>query len=207
MTKIQFNATTGKNFRATMAKYHVARHQLNDTINKLNDALKSWNKIMDGDFDDLDDLKNGNAEGVLRDEATIKSSIATAHANIERIKDTLSKAREKAQASCEKAEALVTDDLYNAYAHDENFADAIATWFKAQGFTDATAENCDAFTRYIGNHSKNNSARQSAKKGYLTDCQNKKGFIKLWLGSLCDDLQKDGVINAYKYQFDVTKKA
>ena len=164
---------------------------------------------LEGILNDLEDyrkLEKGETDGILRDKDTIGKSAVNAQANIERIKADLAKAREKSAKAMKSAEDLITDDLYDAYADDEDFAQAIATWFQANGFADATAENCEAYTRYIGSRSKKNGSKASAKSGILQTAQNKKSFTTIWLGALADDFQNAGIINAYKYTFDVTKK-
>ena len=59
MSKIQWNATSGKNFRDTLGKYHNAQHQLADTLLKLQADKKS------------------NVESIANMESTLESDNAT----------------------------------------------------------------------------------------------------------------------------------
>lgn len=203
MSKIQWNSTNGKAFRTVMAKYHDARHALNDFICKKSVVIAGLKQALDLDFEDLYALEKGEADGVLRSEADVKASALSNKSALEKAQNDLKAAREKCAKQTEKAEALVTDELYSAYNTD-TFADGIADWLKAQGFEDATPENCARFTQFVG--LRDLGSKSAFKAGKLTDAKSKKAFTRTFLGAFADLLQDEGIINAYKYTFVAPSK-
>lgn len=207
MSRIQWNATSGKNFRDTLGKYHNAQHQLADTLLKLQADKKS-------NVESLASMEETLAsDNATIDKADIERTIATLKAVGEKIDKDITRAREKSAKACEKALALVTDDLYNAYVDyakakgeksTDDFAQAIATWLIANGFVDATADACKGFAGLVG--LKRNSNRGKCKNGTLMAVQVRKVFEPTFIGALADNLQDAGIINAYKYNFELTSK-
>ena len=210
MKKIQFNATTLKSFRNTMAKYHNAKHSLADIINRKNAGIKSYKAILDDDVEDLKKLDAGEETVRTRDE--VEASAKNALVNIERLKDELAIAREKSANACETAEGLVTAELYNAYVSSQDtltedgavYVNALVEWFKGQGAQDADAENVACYASLIG--SRKNGSKASAKSGMLTGARTRKDFTTMFLSTLADALQASDIIKPHKYTFDVTKK-
>jgi hypothetical protein len=203
MKKIQWNTTNGKNFRTLMAKYHDARHALNDYICKKSVIVTGLKQAIDMDLEDILKLEKGENEGILRTLDEVKASYTVNTVNLTTAQEDLKVAREKCAKATEKAESLVTDDLYDAYNTDD-FATAIATWLVANGFDDADAENCQRFTTFVG--LRDLGAKAAFKAGKLTAGKNKKAFTRTFLGAFADLLQDEGIINAYKYTFVAPSK-
>lgn len=203
MKKIQWNTTNGKNFRTLMAKYHDARHALNDYICKKSVIVSGLKQALDLDLEDLYNLEDGKTEGILRTLDDVKKSALNNKIALDQAQNDLKVAREKCAKATEKAESLVTDDLYDAYNTDD-FATAIATWLVANGFDDADAENCQRFTTFVG--LRDLGAKAAFKVGKLTAGKNKKAFTRTFLGAFADLLQDEGIINAYKYTFVAPSK-
>lgn len=216
MTKIQYNTKDAKAFRTIMAKFHNAKHSLADYITettKKGGTLDNAKQALADDTEQLFTLRFGTDDakkGIIRTLDEVEKSFADNKAIVDRITENLSKAREKSNKACEDALALVTEDLYKGYCTigtDEcDFAEVIAKWFIAQGFKDATAENCDYYARWFGSKDKRNSSRKICEKQHLRSNMTKKDFTSAWMEALADDLQDAGIINAYKYTF-VPKKA
>jgi len=212
MTKIQFNSTNLKNFRNTMAKYHVARSLKADTINELTDSRNAYQKVLNKDIEQLLKLEKGETEGITRSKSEIEDDAKSAKANVVRLTASIKAATEKCEKSTAEAEKLITEDLYLAYVEyisdkgnndGKAFAQAVAEWFKAQGASDATPENTIGFVGVIG--SKDNGNRQQALTGNFEGAVTLKTFKKRFLGNLADNLQAAGIIAPYKYKFEVKK--
>lgn len=205
MAKIQFNATTLKTFRNTIGKYYIARHQLNDYIEKHNVIVAGLKASLSNDEEQFWRLTNGDADGITRDADAISASIADLKNKIDVQSANLASAKARAEKAEEKAIGLITPELYNAYVSCCNdgdadaFADAIAAWFKALGAEDATAENCRQFVGVVGK--RDTSVKQAHKTGKLTDAKKIGAFTKTFLGNLSDILVDNGLVDAYKYTF------
>lgn len=203
MQKIQYNTTSLKNFRTIMAKYHNARHALNDYICKKSVIISGLSQAIAMDLEDYSKLESGESEGIVRTMDEIKKSYTQNKSALDTAKADLKVAREKCDKATAQAEALVTDELYKGYYSDE-CAQAIATWLKAQGATDATPENCACYTNFVG--LRDLGAKSAFKAGALTDAKSKKAFTRTFLGAFADLLQAQGLINAYKYTFVAPSK-
>lgn len=216
MNKIQYNVKEAKPFRTIMAKFHNAKHELANYIaetTKKGGVLDSAKTALNEDANDLFTLKTGTEEekkAVVRTLEEVEKSYTASKARVDRVQDDLSKARDKANKACEDALALVTPELYAGYCtigtDDDNFGEVIAKWFIAQGFADATAENCDYYARWFGSKDKRNTARKICEKKHLRSNMTKKDFTSAWMEALADDLQDAGIINAYKYTFVPSSK-
>lgn len=205
---IQFNATSLKKFRGVVAKYYVAKNEVKDFILTNTVIVNGLKAALSADEDDIKRLDNG--ETVIRDRATIESSIADLTAKLEARSNALASARERSAKACADAESLITPALYDAYVSyveakgdgDEvAYATAIAEWLKAQGATDATPENCMGFVGLVG--LKNTSARAGLKDDLhrLTKAQSVKVFTTLFVGALADNLVNSNLVSVAKYKF------
>lgn len=196
--KIQFNATSGKDFRATMAKYYVAKHELNDYICAAQKRISSLRTIIDTDLERLVKIENGDATLGNADE--IKAEIVSMNAKVNAENEKLAKARDKANKSCEKAMATVTDAMYNAAAEqdDATFNKVFAAYLKANGFDTATPENVPVLHFGV----KANSAKKACKSGMLNGFMSQKAWTTVFLNELADTLYEQKVIDPYKYKFD-----
>lgn len=207
---IQFNVTTAKNFRNTLAKWYVAKNQVTDYANKRNDQIKAAKAIITADRDTLDEIAKGTYTGSQTKEA-LEKDIATMESRVETIRKEYTDACAKVEDSLTKAQNLVKDyeGLYKAYeaAAKGHFADeaytayceAIAKFFQDNGLADATAENVSRYARSIG--AKVLGAKASYKQKSVTGAQSKNVFVKIFLGNLADILADEGVISPAKYAY------
>lgn len=206
MSKIQYNATSAKSFRTTIAKFYVARHSIADYVLKNKASLKAWTTIAQTDSSALADLLlNGNEQ--IRSEHEIRESLAKANAQISAINASIKKFSDKFDSAVEKANNLVTDALYKSAKADfedgtDTFNAALAEWFKAQGLTDATPENVPVLQ--FG--AKKASAKKSCKDGVLVDFMSKKAWAEMFIRTLADQLVTDKCIDTYKYKFELPVK-
>ena len=71
---IQFNVTTAKNFRNTLAKWYVAKNQVTDYANKRNDQIKAAKAIITADRDTLDEIAKGTYTGSQTKEVSARNT-------------------------------------------------------------------------------------------------------------------------------------
>lgn len=209
MGKIQFNATSGKIFRATFGKFHNAQHSLAQSLCEVNDSLKNYRGILSTDESQLARLEKGDNVGIIRTREDIEKSREDAKSNITRLEKERVAMSQKAKKASEDTLALVTEELYKGYqsigTDNDIFATAIADWFKANGFADATPENCEVYTRWFGMFDKKNSNRKKVETTYLRTGMTKSNFTSAWCEAMADELQRNGIIHPFKYTYEVKK--
>lgn len=207
-TNINFNVTTGKVFRDTIAKYHTAGHNLKDVLAKFKKELK------DAQSSKAQLEETSKSENALISKEDCEKAIKVQDALIEKIKSEIEKARKKAVSREETGLALVTDDLYDAYVdanswdklsecdaeNDVKYLSALCDWFKGQGFQDATPENVKVFAKMVSQ--KRSGARNIE---YFRTAESRKQFNKDFIEGICDYLQVRGLIAPHKYEYIVKK--
>ena len=111
----QFNATSAKAFRATLAKWHNATFKIADELLAKNDRVKALRTLIDSNNVLIDKLNNG--ESIIGDKslAELQSEIDTWNASIKSENDAMAELRKAQSDRMSKAEELVSKDLYNAY--------------------------------------------------------------------------------------------
>ena len=197
MSKIQFNATTGKKFRATMGKYFDAVHAINDYVLGKSAAIKAYNAAIAADADDVNAILMGSYQGI-RVLADIQADMLALTEKRDAILADVQSVKDKQAKFIDAANDLVGKDLHTAYVSGD-FASAIADFFKANGFADATPENCAVYATLIG--VKKASAMQSCKTGKLTTKMSFNQFRDLFLRILADSLCENACFKAYAYKF------
>lgn len=207
---IQFNTSDAKAFRNTLAKYHVAMHKINNYANRRNDDVKATRTILENYLTDKKALEDGKYEGHMTME-DIDASIVLYTAQLEKQQSDFADAKAKCEKETKSAIDLVKNDekLYNSYvayadAHftDDTrkvYANEIATFFKDNGLSDATADNCTRFATAIGG--RKNSAKKSYESKSLVGAVSKSQFITLFLGNLVDVLADEQIITPAKYTY------
>lgn len=201
--KIQFNATSGKDFRNTMAKYYNAKHQLNDVICKRTSLIKNYQDILDTNLEDIAKIDAGDASGVIKSRDELETEAKDIIAKIKAEQAILDKAREKAKTACEKAVNTVTDAMFEAAKaqDDATFNKAFASYLVANGFDTATPENVPVLHFGV----KANGAKKACKTGELNGFMSKSAWTTIFLNMLADTLLEQKIIDPYKYTFDPDK--
>lgn len=208
MKKIQWNTENGKVSRKVWAKAHHGYHAINDSRKLTNSAVNGNEASLKLLEQSLDNAK-ANESTPIEDIAKIEADIKSAKNKIDELKKALHTTIEEQNKAIKPATDLITDALYDAYVEwcleantdgegaDLKYAEAIAEWFKANGFADAEAEYCKRFTAFVA---RANNA-QSFKNGLLTRAERKSQFATKFTKGLVDALQSLGVINGYKYKY------
>lgn len=186
--KMQFNATSGKNFRATMAKWHDADFDLAEKILEKSDRVKSIRGMIDTNNKDLARLEKGEP-GVLREKSVIEAENVDFEARIKAENDALAEYRKAQTDRYTGARELLNKDLHKAYeayvtnGERDAYVVALANFFDANGLEPAMA-SLDAFVAAVGK--KKNSARQKVKTGNHNGAISYNAWRDIFLGEICD---------------------
>lgn len=209
MTNANFNVTTAKALRSTLAKYHTAGHNLKDVLanfrKQLKEAEASKTKLEES-------LKSDN---LLVKPEEIYTAIKVNEATIASIKSDIDKARKKAEEREAEGLALVTDDLYKAYVsawswkslgevdyyNGLEYRRALVKWFSDNGVTSVTEDNVRVFEGMVSQ--KRSGARNT---DYFRTAEARKSFNKDFIEGLCDYLQARGLIAPHKYEYIVKRE-
>lgn len=198
---MQFNATSAKDFRVTMAKWNDATFELAEKIMAKSDRVKALRTLISTNDTDLERLAKGE-KGVLRDEATIKAESVEIQAKIKAENDALAEYK-KAQADrLKSAHDLLTKELYEAYkayiSNDKRdaYVVALAEWLDAQGLEPAMA-TLDKFVAVVGK--KKNTARNKIKTGEHNGAFGFNQWRDIFLGEICDVM--GDAIPKYKFTY------
>lgn len=205
--KVNFNVTTGKDFRTTMAIWHVYDFESKDYAKKINTQIANRKSMI---ASNLEYIEKGNFK--MHDKEWYEADNATHQACIEDYKAER-KAWEDAQVeNVKKAQALFPKSMWNAYIASAGtadgawrttpYADAIADFLRIQGFTPAW-DTIDALYHAVAFRAgTGNTAVESGK--HLTT-QTETAWRKIFMGAVCDIM--GDILPTYKFQYILTKAA
>ena len=202
----QFNATSAKAFRTTLAKWHNATFKIADELLAKNDRVKALRTLIDSNTKLIDKLNNG--ESIIGDKslAELQSEIDTWNASIQSENDAMAELRKAQSDRMSKAEELVSKDLYNAYVESVNATTDAYTLAIAQFLTDNGIEPCidtiNALIASVGK--KTNSARNMCKTGKHNGTFSFNQWRKIFLGELCDMM--GDALPIYKFTYVLSDK-
>lgn len=202
----QFNATSAKAFRATLAKWHNATFKIADELLAKNDRVKALRTLIDSDTKLIDKLNNG--ESIIGDKslADLQSEIDTWNASIQSENDAMAELRKAQSDRMSKAEELVSKDLYNAYVESVNATTDAYTLAIAQFLADNGIEPCiDTINTLIASvGKKTNSARNMCKTKKHNGVFSYNQWRKIFLGELCDMM--GDALPIYKFTYVLSDK-
>ena len=202
----QFNATSAKSFRTTLAKWHNATFKIADELLAKNDRVKALRTLIDSNSKLIDKLNNG--ESIIGDKSLsdLQSEIDTWNASIQSENDAMAELRKAQSDRMSKAEELVSKDLYNAYAESFDTTTDAYTLAIAQFLADNGIEPCiDTINTLIASvGKKTNSARNMCKTGKHNGTFSYNQWRKIFLGELCD-LMGD-TLPIYKFAYVLSDK-
>lgn len=187
--KMQMNAKAGKDFRATMAKWHNADFELAEEILRKGDRVKALRTLIVSNNELIAKLNKG--ESIIGDKtvADLESEIATWNAQIDSESKAMTEYR-KAQADrYAEAHALLSKELHKAYVdfvtsgERDAYVVALANFFDENGLEPAV-ESIDMFVAAVGK--KKNSARQKVKTGQHNGAISYNAWRDIFLGEICD---------------------
>ena len=202
----QFNATSAKAFRATLAKWHNATFKIADELLAKNDRVKALRTLIDSNTKLIEKLNNG--ESIIGDKslADLQSEIDTWNASIKSENDAMAELRKAQSDRMSKAEDLVSKDLYNAYVESVNATTDAYTLAIAQFLADNGIEPCiDTINTLIASvGKKTNSARNMCKTGRHNGVFAYNQWRKIFLGELCDMM--GDALPIYKFTYVLSDK-
>ena len=202
----QFNAASAKSFRTTLAKWHNATFKIADELLAKNDRVKALRTLIDSNTKLIDKLNNG--ESIISDKSVsdLQSEIDTWNASIQSENDAMTELRKAQSDRMNKAEDLVSKDLYNAYV--KSIADfstdynlAIAQFLSDNGI-EPCIDTINALIASVGK--KTNSARNMCKTGKHNGTFSYNQWRKIFLGELCDMM--GDTLPIYKFAYVLSDK-
>ena len=202
----QFNATSAKSFRTTLAKWHNATFKIADELLAKNDRVKALRTLIDSNSKLIDKLNNGESIIVSKSLSELQSDIYIWYSFIYSVNvgmEELSKAQADRMS---KAEDLVSKDLYNAYVESVNATTDAYTLAIAQFLSDNGIEPCiDTINTLIASvGKKTNSARNMCKTGKHNGVFSYNQWRKIFLGELCDIM--GDTLPIYKFAYVLSDK-
>lgn len=201
--KMQFNVTTGKNFRDTLAKWHSADFDLAEKIMEKNDRVKALRAIIDTDRADLEKLEKGE-RGVIRTAEEIQAEIHDYEIRVSKESEHLAEYKKAQATRYEGAHKLLTKDLYKAYCDYitdgdyETYFNALCVFLTEQGF-EPRRDSIDKFIAVVGK--RKNSTRNKIKTGKHNGANTYNAWRDIFLGEICDVLVEENAIPVYKFTY------
>lgn len=187
--KMQYNVKTGKDFRATMAKWHNADFELAEEILRKSDRVKAHRTLIDSNNELIAKLEKGETIIGCKNVADLQAEIAEWEAKIAHENEALAEFK-KAQADrYESARALLSKELHKAYVdyvtlgERDAYVVALADFFDANGLEPAM-DSLNEFVAVVGK--KKNSARQKVKTGNHNGAISYQAWRDIFLGEICD---------------------
>ena len=202
----QFNATSAKSFRTTLAKWHNATFKIADELLAKNDRVKALRTLIDSNSKLIDKLNNGESIIVSKSLSELQSEIDTWNASIQSENDAMAELRKAQSDRMSKAEELISKDLYNAYVESINATTDDYTLAIAQFLSDNGIEPCiDTINTLIASvGKKTNSARNMCKTGKHNGVFSYNQWRKIFLGELCDMM--GDTLPIYKFAYVLSDK-
>ena len=202
----QFNATSAKSFRTTLAKWHNATFKIADELLAKNDRVKALRTLIDSNTKLIDKINNGETVIGNKSASDLQSEIDTWNASIKSENDAMAELRKAQSDRMSKAEDLLTKDLSNAYV--KSLA-AFSTDYHlpiAQFLADNGIEPCiDTINTLIASvGKKTNSARNMCKTGKHNGVFSYNQWRKIFLGELCDIM--GDTLPIYKFAYVLSDK-
>lgn len=202
----QFNTTSAKSFRTTLAKWHNATFKIADELLSKNDRVKALRTLIDSNNKLIDKLYNGESIIGNKSISDLQSEIDTWNASIQSENNAMAELRKAQSDRLSKAEELVSKDLYNAYVESVNTTTDVYTLAIARFLSDNGIEPCiDTINTLIASvGKKTNSARNMCKTGKHNGTFSYNQWRKIFLGELCDMM--GDTLPIYKFAYVLSDK-
>lgn len=202
----QFNATSAKSFRATLAKWHNATFKIADELLAKNERVKALRTLIDSNNKLIDKLNNGESIIGNKSIADLQSEIDAWEKSIKSENDAMAELRKAQSDRMSKAEDLVHKELYNAYVKSiadfsTDYSLAIAQFLSDNGI-EPCADTINTLIASVGKRT--NSARNMCKTGKHNGTFSYNQWRKIFLGELCD-LMGD-TLPIYKFAYVLSDK-
>ena len=181
----QFNATSAKKFRSTLAKWHNATFKIADELLAKNDRVKALRTLIDSNNALIDKLNKGESIIGSKTVVELQTEIDAWSASIDKENSAMAEYRKAQSARFKEAEDLVSKSIYEAYCGESevSYTDAIATFLSNNGI-EPCKDTIGLLILAIGK--KSASARQMCKSGKHNTTFSFQQWRKIFLGELCD---------------------
>ena len=202
----QFNVTSAKSFRTTLAKWHNATFKIADELLAKNDRVKALRTLINSNNALIDKLNNGESIIGSKSITDLQSEIDTWEESIQSENNAMAELRKAQSDRLSKAESMVSKDLYNAYVESVNATTDAYTLAIAQFLSDNGIEPCiDTINTLIASvGKKTNSARNMCKTGKHNGTFSFNQWRKIFLGELCDIM--GDTLPIYKFAYVLSDK-
>lgn len=202
----QFNSTSAKSFRSTLAKWHDATFKIADELLAKNDRVKALRTLIDSNKKLMDKLANGESiiGGKTADE--LQHEIDGFMAKIEEENKAMSELRDVQKKRMDGAENLVPKTLHEIYERTidgskDEYVIAIAQFLADNGI-EPCRTTIDKLIFAVGK--KVNSARNMCKTGKHNGAFSFNQWRKIFLGELCDIM--GDALPLYKFTYVLKDK-
>ena len=202
----QFNATSAKSFRTTLAKWHNATFKIADELLAKNDRVKALRTLIDSNTKLIDKLNNGESIIGSKSVSDLQSEIDTWNESIQSENDAMAELRKAQSDRMSKAEDLVSKTLYELYVacmdtEKDEYILGIAMFLSANGI-EPCIDTINALIASVGK--KTNSARNMCKTGKHNGTFSYNQWRKIFLGELCDMM--GDTLPIYKFAYVLSDK-
>lgn len=205
--KVQFNAKEARDFRATMAVWHIFDFECKDYAKKYANIIKGYKDIIKRNTECIE-----KQNFVTHDEAWYKADSADMQSRIDDARKEFATWKESEMESVQKSEKLFPKSLYKEYV--DSLSESDGAW-RSSAYTEALADllednglvptwdTLDELYHAVAFRASTGSV--SAKTGKHTMALTESAWRKVIMGRLCD-LMGD-VLPTYKFQHILAKKA
>ena len=202
----QFNATSAKSFRATLAKWHNATFKIADELLAKNDRVKALRTLIDSNSKLIDKLNKGESIIGNKSIADLQSYINIWKSSMTCDHESMAELRKAQSDRMSKAEELVSKTLYESYVAcldtvSDEYILGIAQFLSDNGI-EPCADTIDTLIMSVGK--KTNSARNMCKTGKHNGAFSYSQWRKIFLGELCDMM--GDTLPLYKFAYVLSDK-
>lgn len=199
----QFNATSAKKFRTTLAKWHNATFEIADELLQKNDRVKALRTLVKSNESLIEKLNKGESIIGSKTVAELQTEINEWASQIVTENAQMAEYRKAQSARFKEAEGLVSKSIYEAYCGEgeESYTDAIATFLSDNG-VEPCSDTIGTLILAIGK--KSASARQMCKSGKHNTTFSFNQWRKIFLGELCDMM--GDCLPLYKFTYVLVDK-
>lgn len=209
---LQLNTKELKNFRDTIAKWHIADFDCKDERITKATVIKSYQGLIETNETKIGKLKGPENEVERKD---LRAEIKSFEQKIQSEKDRVKAHVDAQQKNFDAGRALVTDALVEAFeayldniyddANETALLEAVVAFFTDNGAKGVTVDDVKKYIRPIGR--KGASARMSCLSGKHTTREKGNKLKDAFLGGLCDDPAFISLLPVYSWTNKIEKKA
>lgn len=209
---MNLNVKTMKNFRDTLALWHIADFFLADELCQKQARVKSLKTLIASNETELQKIADGNK--TVKSEDDLRAEIADYESKIKSEDEQMAKLREEQTVDLKKGRDLVSTkllDALNDYMADvysveieQKLLDTLVEWFTDNGASDCDTDSVKPYIRAIG--VKKASARVKAKTNRHNSAQSKVATIDIFLGAVCDEPSMAKLLPIHKWVTVIEKK-